>query len=171
MTFPRWDAEPDNGICPMTESQKQFIMENAIARLAAGDSREQIRAAMTSILAPDLEISEDDWKELLNKAVLEEANRHNAALPDFPDPDGYSPAPIDFHPEDKITISCRGGTWSAGPADAEFLDRERCILPKPGSKAIHSKDGIITSELLPDTWEGVKQWQERRKKTGPKSFF
>lgn len=150
----------------MTESQKQFILEDAIARFAAGDSREMVRTAISSILAPGLELSEDEWKDLLNEAVLEEANRHNAALPDFPDPDGYSPVPVDFHPEDKDIISCKGGTWSAEPADAEFLDRERCLLPKPGSKAIHCKGGIITSELLPDTWEGVKQWQKRRHDRG-----
>ena len=145
----------------MTETQKILLLESAVARLKAGDSREQLRAALIDAFPGSDQIVDDDF---LNEAVLEEVERHNAALPDFPDPSGYSPGPVDFHPENKIAISCKGGTWSAEPADAEFLDRERYMLPKPGSKVIHSKNGIITSELLPDTWEGVKAWQERRRK-------
>ena len=143
----------------MTEAQKTFILESAIVRLKAGDSREQVRATLAVPPTTSPQVIDD----LLNEAVIEEARRHNAALP-APDFSGYSPAPIDFHPEDKITITCKYGEWSASPADVEFLDRERHMLPMPGSKVIHSKNGIITSELLPETWEGVKEWQERRRK-------
>lgn len=152
----------------MTEIQKTFILESAIARLAAGDSREQVRAALIRDLPdltmnpPSLYLNESDWKDLLNEAVLEEVRRHNDALPP-PDFTGYSPGPINFD-AGIISITRKDGEWSAGPADVEFLDRDRHMLPIPGSKVIHSKNGIITSELLPDSWDGVKEWQARHRK-------
>ena len=152
----------------MTENKKTFILESAILRLAAGDSREQVRAALIRDL-PDLAmnpsslyLNESDWKDLLNEAVLEEVRRHNDALPPV-DFSGYSPGPVNFDAE-ITTITCENGEWSASPASVEFLERDRHMLPVPGSKVIHSKDGIITSELLPDTWDGVKEWQVRRRK-------
>ena len=158
----------NNKKSPITESQKTFILESAIVRLAAGDSREQVRAALIRDLPdftmnpPSLYLSESDWKDLLNEAVLEEARRHNEALPE-PDFSDYSPGPVNF--DASITrITCENGEWFAEAASAEFLDWDRHMLPMPGSKVIHSKDGIITSELLPDTWDGVKQWQERHRK-------
>ena len=152
----------------MTENQKTFILESAIARLAAGDSREQVRAALIRDLPdltmnpPSLYLKESDWKDLLNEAVLEEVRRHNEALPP-PDLTSYSPGPIDFD-AGIIQISRKDGEWSADTGSIEALDHARHMLPIPGSKAIHSKGGIITSELLPDTWDGVKEWQARHRK-------
>ena len=152
----------------MTETQKTFILESAIARLAAGDSREQVRAALIrdfpdlTMNPSDLYLDESGWKDLLNEAVLKEANRHNDALPP-PDFTGYSPGPINFDAE-IISITRKDGVWSADTDRIEALDHDRHMLPIPGSKVIHSKGGIITSELLPDTWEGVKEWQARRRK-------
>ena len=152
----------------MTETQKTFILESAIARLAAGDSREQVRAALIRDLPdltmnpPGLYLDESDWKDLLNEAVLEEARRHNDTLPP-PDFTGYSPGPINFD-AGIISITRKDGEWSADTDRIEALDHDRHMLPIPGSKAIHSKGGIITSELLPDTWEGVKEWQAHRRK-------
>lgn len=152
----------------MTEIQKTFILESAIARLAAGDSREQVRAALIRDLPdltmnpPSLHLNESDWKDLLNEAVLEEARRHNEALPE-PDFFDYSPGPVNF--DASITrITCENGEWSAEAAPVEFLDWDRHMLPTPGSKVIYCRNGIITSELLPDTWDGVKDWQARRRK-------
>ena len=132
------------------------MLETVISRLKEGDTREKIRAELE---ATGISMAEEDWRDFLNEAVLEEVRRHNASLPS-PDTTGYSPWPIDFHPENKISISCKNGEWSATPASPEFLDWERHMLPTPGSKAIHCKGGIITSELLPDTWDGVKEWQK-----------
>lgn len=135
----------------MTYERKALMLETAIARLKAGDSREQIRADFIVFI-----------DSVLNEAVIEEARRHNAALPP-PDLPGYSPGPVNFDAS-ITTITCKDGEWSAEPADVEFLDYDRHMLPVPGSKVIHSRGGIVTSELLPDTWEGVKEWQANRRK-------
>ena len=144
----------------LTENTKQIILELAISRLKAGDTREMVRADLE---AAGEHMSEEDWKDFLNEAVIKEVHRHNANLP-APDMTDYSPRPLDFHMENKISITCKDGKWSAEPASPEFLDWERHMLPTPGSKAIHCKGGIITSELLPETWDGVKKWQEENNK-------
>ena len=135
----------------MTYERKALMLETAIARLKAGDSREQIRADFITFI-----------DSVLNEAVIEEARRHNEALPP-PDFSDYSPGPIDFN-AGIISITRKDGEWSADTDSIEALDHARHMLPIPGSKVIHSKGGIITSELLPDTWEGVKEWQARRRK-------
>lgn len=143
----------------MTEHEKQFMQETTIARLKSGGTRENVRAELEAAGAA---MSEKEWKDFLNDAVVEEVRRHNAA--NHPSLEGYEPRPTDFNLEGKVAITCRDGKWSAEKATPEFLEWERHQLPTPGSKALHCRGGIITSELLPDTWEGVKKWLKKNDK-------